>query len=70
MNNREQILHFYLMGWDDCSESNDENVDSFNDGSVFSRAYRFGWRDCKDGSENRCDGESDDDIIKMVLSDD
>lgn len=70
MNNREQILHFYLMGWDDCVEQNNENIDSFGDGSVFSKAYRFGWMDCKDGHENRCNGELDEEIIKMILSDD
>lgn len=70
MNNREQILHFYLMGWDDCVEGCNDNINSFADNSVFSKAYRFGWMDCKDGSENRYGTDLDDDIIKMILSDD
>lgn len=69
-NNREQILHFYLMGWDDCVESNDNNVNDFQDDSVFSRAYRFGWMDCKDGGESRVTDSDNEDLIQMILSDD
>lgn len=70
MNNREQILHFYLMGWDDCIESNDSNIDDFQDDSVFSKAYRFGWGDCKDGDERRDHPPQDEELIQMILSDD
>jgi len=70
MNNREQILHFYLMGWDDCIESNERNVDDFQDNSVFSKAYRFGWGDCKDGDERRDHPPQDEELIRMILSDD
>lgn len=69
MNNREQILHFYLMGWDDCVENINDRIESFGDGSVFSRAYRFGWMDCKDGSESRVDNGDNEDLIRLILSD-
>ena len=70
MNNREQILHFYLMGWDDCVDQNQTNINYFGDSSVFSKAYRFGWMDCKDGGESRVDNSDNEELIKMILSDD
>lgn len=70
MNNREQILHFYLMGWEDCQDTYNHNFDDFLDNSIFSRAYRYGWMDCREGYDMRQECELDVELIELMLSDD